>query len=358
MAIIHKYVVRETLKYFTIVLLFVVGIYVAVDFFEKIDDFMEKGVAIGRVVSFFGLKTPFILAQITPVGLLLAVIVTIGVMRKNHELIALQSSGISVYFLLRPILLLGAAASIGLFALSDLIVPPAMEKANQIWLTEVKGETRAVSRKKDVWIRDGQRIVHLKYYDPTREMIFGVTIHQFDDRFRLIRRIDAEKGALQSGDWVLGEVMLQTFEPDGDGYTVTFPEKLAVALDLSPDRLGQIAKKAEEMRFSELLRYVRHIEALGYGAVALRVDLYAKIAFPFVCIIMCMAGAGVAAGKRTREGLATGIVFGIVIAFVYWVFYSFCVSLGYGGMLPPLVSVWVANFVFVCLGILLLQRVE
>ena len=96
MPIINKYLIREVLKYQIVILVMVIGIYIAVDFFEKIDDFLEKGLPFSKALSFFLYKTPFIVAQITPVGLLLAVLVVFGLMNKNNEIIALKSGGISI----------------------------------------------------------------------------------------------------------------------------------------------------------------------------------------------------------------------------------------------------------------------
>ncbi len=354
MYIIHKYLIKEILKYFAVVLAVVIAIYLAVDFFEKIDNFMEQQVPMGHVVQFFILKTPFIIAQITPLGILMAVIVALGLMNRNNELIALKSSGIGFAFLLKPILVMGVVFSIGLFFLSDLLVPVTTGRADHIWLLEVKKKAPVVNKKKDIWIKGKGEIIHVKYYNPALQKVFGITVNYFDPDFRLVKRIDAEKGTIEDGRWVLSGAMVQAAGPAGD--TVSFHEKMAVSLEVGMASLQRMVRKSEEMRFFELLHYIRDIEADGYDAVAYRVDLYAKIAFPFVCILMCLAGAGIATQKTGGKGIATGIAWGITSAFLYWIFYSFCVSLGYGGILPPLVSVCLANIVFLCIGIIAVQR--
>ncbi len=86
-----------------------VGIYLSVDFFENVDKFINAGLPVSRILLFFQLKLPLIAAQITPVGILLAVLITFGLMNKNNEIIALKSGGMSVYHFLRPILFLGTS---------------------------------------------------------------------------------------------------------------------------------------------------------------------------------------------------------------------------------------------------------
>ncbi len=53
MSIIYRYLTIQIAKYFGIVMAFVVSIYMAVDFFEKIDDFMEAGFPVSKVFIFF-----------------------------------------------------------------------------------------------------------------------------------------------------------------------------------------------------------------------------------------------------------------------------------------------------------------
>ena len=73
MSIIYNYVNREIFKNFCVIVVAVISIYVAVDFFEKIDDFMEAGLPFSRVLSFFFYNIPFVVAQIVPVGLFLSI---------------------------------------------------------------------------------------------------------------------------------------------------------------------------------------------------------------------------------------------------------------------------------------------
>jgi len=358
MTIIHKYIIREVLKYLTIVLTMVVGIYLVVDFFEKIGDFLEAGLPFSKALIFFAYKTPFIIAQITPVGLLLAVLVVFGMMNKNNEIIALKSAGVSIYHLLKPMIAMGLLTSFFMFFLSEVIVPLTVARANHIWLREVRKESTVLSREKNIWIRGNHAIIHIKHFNPEIPAIYGITLNYFDSDFRLIRRVDAPRGVFRRGQWVLSDIMEQNLILQEGDYTVDFHPQRVEQLEFMPEELKRVAKKSEEMGFKELYAYIRRIESEGYDATSLRVDLYAKFAFPFVCLLLSMVGTGIAIRGRLKEGLPVSIVYGLVVAFLYWVFYSFSVSLGRGEMLPPLAAVWAANFVFLCLGVLLLMHAE
>jgi lipopolysaccharide export system permease protein len=137
-------------------------------------------------------------------------------------------------------------------------------------------------------------------------------------------------------------------------YETTPLAQIPVDLEFLPADLTGIMKKGEEMTYTELSSYIKDVEAEGYDATSYKVDLRAKIAFPFICVIMCIVGTGLALRKRKREGLAGSIFLGIVVAFLYWTVYSFSLSLGYGGVLPPVIAAWLANVTFTGWGVYVL----
>jgi len=358
MSIINKYLTKEMARYFGIILAMVICVYVAVDFFEKIDDFLEADVPLSKALIYFSLKIPFIVAQVIPVCILLSVLVVFGLMNKNNEIVAIKSSGVSIYYFTKLVLSTGLICSIFLFFLSEVIVPITMGKANNIWLREVRKEPAVISREKNIWIKGNRLITHITYYNPTKKNIFGITFNRFDKDFRLIRRVDAKKGIFKEGKWILYNLMEQNLNTEDGTYTVTFHEEQVEPLDFLPEDLKRVIKKSEEMNFKEILAYIKKIEAEGYDATSYRVDLYAKTAFPFVCLIMCLVGTGISVRGKVKEGLPISIAYGIGIAFLYWIFYSFCVSLGYGEMLPPVFAAWTTNFIFLCFGIFTLLNAD
>ncbi len=352
MSIINKYLTKEIIQLFGLILIMVVAIYIVVDFLEKIDDFLEAGLPFSKAFTFFVYKTPFIIAQIAPVGILLAVLVVFGLMNRNNEVIALTSSGVSTFYLIKPVIIIGLVFTVLLFILSEVLVPITTAKANRIWLGEVRKEMVITNKAENIWIKGNRLISHIRFFNPMERAIFGVTIHKFDKDFNLVERIDAEKGFYRKGQWWFYDALVQKLNPEFGNYESELVEKMTTEFDFLPEDLKQVMKKSEEMSFTELADYMHKVENEGYDATNYRVDLYAKIAFPFVCIIMSLVGVSIGIRRQIGDMLPFGVALGIGIAFLYWIFYSFCVSLGYGGMIPPMIAVWTANLIFLCLAIL------
>jgi lipopolysaccharide export system permease protein len=358
MPIIYRYLTGEILKFFLILLVIVTSIFISVDYLGDLEIFVDSGVSLLRALFFVLLKVPFMTTLLLPVAFILAIVIVLSLMNKNNEIIILKSSGTSVYYLLKPVVLLGILAAILLFAVSEMVVPTTMEMANQIERNEIRKKKAVTTNNMNIWIKGNRLITHIEYYYPENMSVFGITRNFFDREFSLIKRVDAKKGVFKNGKWLLQDIMEQKLDPQTGQYLVTFVEEREEELDFLPDDLKSVIKKSVEMSFTQLYEYIKKVEAEGYDATMYRVDLYAKTAFPFICVIMSITGLGIATyGSRTR-GLPLSIGCGLGAVFLYWVFYSFCLSLGYGEVLWPFLAAWSANLVFLFVGALLLLNVE
>jgi lipopolysaccharide export system permease protein len=373
MLILTRYLLKEILKVMIAILALVVVIYLFIDFIEKSGKFVQAGLSFQRIISFFIYNIPLIISQITPVVVLLSVLIVLGIMNKKNEILALKSCGVSIYVLLRPLLLFGLILACMLFFLSDSLVPLSSRKANQIWMEEVRGKKATLTvAEQNIWIDGNSRIAHIGFFDPVQNVIKDVTVYVLNQNFRLIRRLDAKEGIYNPQDlqlennrgldsskkWTLTDIIDQRLEPNGEYYSVTQMASIVINLDFSVDDLKGVAVKSEELNFTTLREYIQKVESEGYDATVYRVDLYAKLALPFVCIIMSLLGIGIALRSNISDGVVLGVAYGIGASFLYWIVMSFCISLGYGGMLPPFLAAWIANFIFITLGGILLINAE
>ena len=263
MPIFYRYTTRETLRVATIVLAAVVTVYLAVDFFEKVDDFLEKQVPLSHAAVYFAYKLPFVVAQVLPLCLLLAVAIAFGLMNKHNELLALRAGGVSTGRLMQPALLLGAIFGFLLFSMTEAVVPVAMDRANRIWFGEVRKTSVTVSREQNIWIKGNRTITHIRHYHAPSHTVHGIAVNRFDEHFQLIERLDAETGRFADGRWRLENVMVQHPGSESSPMQVEFRNDLDVNLGLTPDDLKRAAPDSSQMSYGELKRYTAKVEAEG-----------------------------------------------------------------------------------------------
>jgi lipopolysaccharide export system permease protein len=350
MYILTKYIFREIIRHFCTILGLVIIIYLAVDFFERIDNFLKAGVPVTRAFWFFLFKTPLIITQMLPISLLLAILVTFGIMSKRNELVALKSSGVSIFHLFKSVAVLGILGSALLFFLSEIVVPTTMPRANRIWLQDVK-KKGGLAIQENKWIPGENAFFKIGQYNPSDRVVYEFTAYYLDDQFGLERRLDAERGEFVAENrWEFQNLLVQEFDPKTDVPDVVFYDRQTEEIKLQPEDLSQIAPKTDQMSCKALRAYIEKTEAAGDYATEYRVDLHYKMAFPVACLIMCLIGTGVAVRRKLKAGLPVIVASGIGIAFLYYVVLSFCAALGNGGILPPWAAGWAAHFIFLCVG--------
>lgn len=356
---LDRYIIKEILKYFLIVLAVVIGIFVSVDYLGTMDKFLRAGMPLLNALGYVLLRVPFMVAQLIPAVILLSLIIVFGLMSRNNEVLILKSSGISVLYFLKSVLLIGFILSIFLFLLSEIIVPITFSKTNKIKEYEIKkNQSLVTSREKNIWIKGHRKITHIKFAKPKEGSIYGISCSTFNDNFNLVKRVEAKSGLYKNGKWVLHDVMVLSLKKENNNYSTEFYDYKQEELDILPEELKRVMKKSTEMGFTELLSYIRKVDDEGYDATKYRVDLHAKIAFPFACIIMSLIGVGVALKSKQHKSIPSIVTMGIGISFFYWVLYSFCLPLGYGEILPPIVAAWAANIIFLCIGLYMILNIE
>lgn len=358
MTIIQRYVLRQFFKYFAMIQVVVFFLVVAIDYLSWISAFLRVNYNLLHGVWFVVLRNLGIIVMMTPVCALLSSIVLFGLMRRNNEVVALKGGGTSAWTLVKPLAGAGVVLTLLLFSLSETVVPVALNKAAVIRMVEIKKRTIQTTHGNNIWLRHGREIIYIRHYTIATQTLSGVSITRFaDDTFTPVRRVDALSGVYSGKGWTLKDAIIQEPLKQG-GPRSQFVETAMEMSGVLPDDLGSVVKKASEMSFLELRDYIRKMEKEGYDVTRYRVDFQAKMAFPLLCLMMVMIGSGIALTRPRHEGLSVSVGYGIGTAFLFWVFYSLCLSLGYGEMLPPVIAAWAADVVFLCAGGLLLQDID
>lgn len=355
---LHKYLLKELFKLFVIIQSIILVLFVFIEYLSKMNRFLNSDITLIGALWYVILEIPFMFVQVAPASVLLANIFVFGLMNRNNELLALQSSGISTYLLIRPALFSGLVLAVTMFFLGEILVPISMTKVHHIKNTVIQKNNNITQTKKNIWIKSDKKLIHFNFYDRINKSVSGITIIAMGEGFQPEYRLDAKTGYYQDGKWVFEKSIQQIYNHDTHEYDVLQFDTKAISADIKPEDIGQMVKKSDEMGFFELKKYVQKVENEGYDATTYVVDLYGKMAFPFICFIMALTGAATGMRPFSKESLPRAITIGIIISFMYWFVHGFFMSLGYGSSLPPLLAAWLANLLFLCFGIIYLLTTE
>jgi lipopolysaccharide export system permease protein len=353
MNLLTKYIVKQFISTVLVSIGAFVALFLIVDIFEVVGTFIDHPAPLGTIVLYFMTKIPYVLFLTLPMAVMLSALISIGLMGRNLEIVAMMSSGISHIFIIRPVLIIAAVLSVLSFFGNEYVVTRTNEYNEYIKNVKIMGEKATPSAEyqlNKIWVRDEHRIYNVERFLPQQKIIEGITIYTFDDDFRLTERIIAEKAVWKNGRWVFYNVVENDFTAPGSFSTTKYPIRY-LSIQETPESFTIVFEKSsEKMSYRELTAYIKQLESNGYETARYRVDRAAKLSYPLVSLIMALIAAPLALIVGRKGGLAVGVVIAFAMSYLYWMVYSLCVSLGHGGTLPPIVAAWTANILFAAAG--------
>jgi len=123
MSVLDRYIIKEFTKIFLLIILSLAGLYLIVDFFERIRMFLSNDATLYQILSYFFFEFPMILSLMLPVSVLLASLLTFAILSKNSEIIAMKANGVSLYRTSRPVIIISIVLCIFSFLLNEFITP-------------------------------------------------------------------------------------------------------------------------------------------------------------------------------------------------------------------------------------------
>lgn len=355
---LNRYMSRQFLKMWALCLGAFYMIFLMVDFIERSRHLFKHGANFGAIFLYFLFKSPMILYMMVPVAVLLGSLLTLAVMSKNSEIVAMKAGGISVIRAIAPILAWTAAISLASFVVNEYVVPAANQKASFIYKTGIKKQKWKVKyKRRNVWYKASNAIYRFDLFVPEQEKISGVAVYRFDDEFNLVERTEAERAQFYDDSWHFLQGRRYTFENGALVQAEPFLDRV-MPLPETPDELKVYQRKAEEMSFRELRAYVKKLDKEGYDPTRYVVDMYGKLSFPLVSLIMAILGIPFAIRHGRSGGVAAGIGIAVVIGVAYWILLAWMLALGHSGALGPITAAWGSHLIFGAAGIFRLIRTE
>jgi len=346
MTLLSRYITSVYLKILALTVSSFTAIYLIIDFLEKLRRFSRAQGETHYVVLYFLYKVPAIINQIMPLAVLMSTLLTLGILSRSSEIIAMQSCGISLKRIAKPLLVIAFALSLFTFFSNEAIIPTTSQQLKYVDEVLIQGKNPSTFfRLNNIWFRDKNYILQARLFIPTSWTLKGITLWQTTEEMQPVKRLEAEEGVWNGQSWTLQNVVEKSFS-NGKVTETKKMSLLPVPLQLKVNDLKVWDKNADDMGFFKLKRYTEKLRKAGYDATRYQAQMYSKVSMPFACLIMAFVGIPFSLRSGRSSGVALGIGLSIGIGFAYFVINAILISLGGTGVLPPLVAAWAANFIF------------
>jgi LPS export ABC transporter permease LptF/LPS export ABC transporter permease LptG len=365
--VVDRYVLKSFLFWCALLLIGFVLMTHVYEFFDLLSDIVKNNIAMTRVLTYLFFRTPELIFELAPMSVLVAVLVTFGVLTKHNEITAMKASGVSLYRLAVPVLAAALLMSGGLFAFAHYYVPDANRKQDAI-RKEIKGKPVQTYLHPDRhWVFDpgsnnDPRVFYFKYIDGAQKLMLGPQVFELDAAsFRIHKHISAEKARWEPTlrTWVF-ENGWSREDPGGPKEKFNnFPGEAATFMELDerPDYFLQEVLQDQQMNYQQLAAYIRELQRSGIDTITLQVSFYRKFALPLFALVMALISVPFAflAGNK---GAMAGVGVSFTIAIAYWTLGKLFEQLGDVNLLPAMLAAWSPDVIFAMAGLYFFTRMR
>lgn len=360
MNILKRYILGQFIKTYLLTVSGLVGMFVIIDGFERLDEFVTKNGTVADFVVYYLMKIPFILSYMAPQSVLLATVITLATFSRNNEFTAMKACGIGVTRLTFPIISFSMILAFGLVLCNEYVTPITSQKMNYIFNIKVRGAKDLSKKARDhLWIRsENGAIWNINYYDPARSLMKGVSLYYPDaERPDLRHRIDADTALWNGRQWEFLNGYIRSFNHDGVDSTRHF-EKQIFPVAEQPADFKKLQKRPEEMSARYMYETVQRLEREGLDSTRTWIDLNQKLSYPFISVVLALIGIPLSIRSSRKGGLLFCIWVSLVTGFIFSFIYAVGISLGYKGIFPPLLAAWGPCILFICIGFYMLLTID
>ncbi len=349
--ILDAYILKRILGLFVLVTIALMLIFYIVTIVDLMDEIIEHRVPFSYNLIYNYYATPENLLYVLPIALLTAILLAFSLMSKNNEVIAAQVSGISLYRLAVPALLLGALFSLGGFLVQEKWLPDASLRARTY--LDIIRHRRSPDDEEKHWVLGPQaQVYNYAFWEKEKNRMSGFNAFFLSDDFLLKKRISA-----RTARWLGPSELLLTngFEREFTGltpYRFNAFSFLNLKINGNQSMFREQFRYSPHMSISELNRYIAYLRKNHSDTRRYEAQLFYKYAYPLSSLVMALLAIPFSFLMGNR-GTLFGIGAAVGISLIYWGILGIFSSLGSVGVLSPALSAFAPLLIFISFSLLL-----
>lgn len=337
MKVLDRYLGRIFLSSWLNVNLVLAGLLSFLELAQQLDDIGKGRYRLTDALLYVTLTLPGRMLDMAPPSALLGSIIALGLLVKNHELIALRACGISIqrvgWAFMKPAVLTLLALLLG----SQFIIPYLEQTA---WTRRETALTESVTilPRGGFWTRDARRFINLRTARDNGEQ--AVDIYEFDDKGRLAGYLNAQKTTIGAdGKWTLREVKQKMITEAGSSTREI--SKLVLPDLLTSQQADIFVLPPQILSLSELFSIVTNLQKSGQNAGRYRLALWQKLTLPVITAAMVMISLPFVCRSARSASLGWYIMVGAITGVAFFYLNQI---LGYTGLILQVPPIWTTLF--------------
>ena len=360
MKILVRYLFINLLQPLLYLLLAFTLLFIVADLMDNGEDFLRMKATAGMLVHYYSLQLPSLIIFIVPICLLLATLYSLSMLTRHSEIVAMRASGVSIYRIIRPYLLMGFICFLLTALVNEYTGPKFAYRAHQFLESNRVSSDAAYYQQIPYSNPTTGHTWYIEKFDTRTSTMEGITLRKRRPDGSDIAKITARKGRWLDGRWWFEDGSIQRF--DESNLRIGNPEEFQTRemrnLPETPEDFFGEAKDPAFQSSLELYNYIRTHRFLSPATInSFEVDFHHKLTMPFICLIATLIGIPVVA-HTGRKGALAGIMMAIGMFFGFYAMQFTMEYLAKQMLIAPWVGAWSAVIAFSLLGAGMIHRMR
>jgi len=352
MKILDRYIAAAVITGTLIALLIVVGLDIFFNVIAQLDNVGRENYTLMTLIQFVALITPQSMYQLFPMAALLGSLMGMGALSANSELIAMRAGGLSVWRIIRSVLQAGVLMLLVAVFVGEVIAPVA-EREGQNLRTAAMNRSVTFLSSRGLWVRDDNLYINASKV-LTDNTLADVTVYEFYEDGSLKLVTQAVEAHYENGQWIMNEVSQSEFTPER--VLSRHDEQLARVSSLTPDLLGIVALKPENMSIRDITQFIDYLEENGLDSGQYKYAFWGRFMTPFAALVMLFISVPFVFGSLRSVSAGQRVFIGMLVGFGFYLLSQVVTQMGQVFGFNPLLTVMMPGVVFLLFGIRAVRR--
>ncbi len=310
MNILTAYIVKEVLKGSFLALLLLLTLFNLFSLSDELKDLDKGNYGLEEIFTYLALSTPSVFYDLVPSGALIGSIFVLGTMANHREIIAMRASGLSIFWIIRSVMLAGLVLVI-ISALIGEFVAPRTERAAQLLKTKAQNNRVVMQTKYGLWLREGNNFINVREISG-KSQLSDVSIFHLDDKHHLKEVTHAQVANFVENElWQLKNV--QKTQLFSNNVVAKSAAMQTWNTSIAPDLVDIVVMTSANLSSLDLAKYIDFLKENNQKSQQFEAALWSRLLNPFVTFVMLLVSAPFVIGIRRGTSIGGRLMIAIVI---------------------------------------------
>jgi len=315
--VLTGYIVREILKGSFVALILLLTLFNLFTFTDELKDLGEGSYGLKQIFYYLALTSPRVLYELVPSSALLGSLFILGAMGNNRELIAMRAAGLSVFGIIRAVMLAGAVLVIISILVGELVAP-VTERMAQLIKVSAQNKQVLMDAKYGLWLREGKEFINVRQIEDDGKLA-NISIYELDDQQHLHEAMHADQAVfLGKQQWNMKNI--KKSEISTQQMLASTQDNQLWKSSIAPNLLKIVVVNPNNLSLYDLASYIGFLKKNHQKSHVFELAFWGRIVNPLVTFVMLLLSApfvigvkrGVSAGGRMMIGVVIGMGFNII----------------------------------------------